>query len=197
MSIRHHDFRWAVLTFVFSAFFASQVLQADEPGTAALTEPGKNRGISTRTVPAMQFFTARHNMIALKLSPQTQGFATRLGMRLIKAGGERDGPLHILFNIEQEAGGQKQELLLAFPSHGNPRSGGRYRTIRTPPFICAYIAYEGPVNGITDAWAELIKSTQDAGYKTNGQARYVFSCNEECSAEHTSVELQLGIHINQ
>lgn len=193
MSTWHSYFRWAALSFVLAALFASKILQAGEPGAAAVTEPGKSQGISTRMTPAMQFYTVKHNMTAFKLSPQTQGLATRLGMSLIKAGGEPEGPLHILFEIKQELTGQKQELLLAFPSRGNPRSGGRYRTIRTPSFHCSYIAYEGPAIGIADAWIELIKSTQDAGYKTNGQARYVFSCNGECSADHTSVELQLGI----
>jgi len=173
--------------------FASQVLQAGEPGTALFTEPGENPGISTRTVPAMQLFTAKHSMKAGGISQQTQGFATRLGRSLTKAGGERDGPLHILFDIGQETGDQKQDLVLAFPSRGNPRSSGRYRAIQTQPFRCSYMTYEGPANGIADSLAGLIKATRDAGYKTSGQARYVFSCDGACSAEHTIIEVQLGI----
>lgn len=190
---QRHGFRWPGLCLVFFAVLTSQVLQAAEAGISPGAEPVNTQNIAIRTVPAMQLFTAKHRMKGSGISPQTQGFATRLGMNLIKAGGERDGPLHILFETRLETDGQKQELLLAFPSRGNPRSSGRYRAIRTDPFYCSYASYQGPASGIADAWAGLVKATRDAGYKTNGEGRYVFSCDGECSAEHTSVELQLGI----
>ncbi len=193
MLTQHHYFRSAGLIVVFAALFTSQVVQAGGSGAVPVTGQADTRDISTRTVPAMHFFTAKHNMSGGGISQQTQGFATRLGRSLVKAGGERDGPLHILFDIGQETDGQKQELMLAFPSRGNPRSSGRYRAIQSQPFRCSYMTYEGPANGIADSLAGLIKATRAAGYETSGQARYVFSCDGACSAEHTIIELQLGI----
>lgn len=86
-----------------------------------------------------------------------------------------------------------QKALLAFPTRGNPRSSGRYRSISTTPFFCAYLAYEGPAEGIASALADLARDTERAGHDLNGQARLVFSCDGNCSKEHMAVELQLGI----
>lgn len=149
--------------------------------------------IATRTVPAMRLFTAKYNMAPTEMAQQLEGLATRLGISLVRAGGEIDGPLHLLVDTTIDQTNQKQELLLGFPTRSNPRPSGRYRTITKPDFNCAYLTYEGPVDGIADAWASLAETTLKAGHKLNGQARYVFACKGNCTSEHMLVELQLGI----
>ncbi|MCP4048391.1 MAG: hypothetical protein GY732_20635, partial [Gammaproteobacteria bacterium] len=94
---------------------------------------------------------------------------------------------------ESDTSNGKQQALLAFPTRGNPRSSGIYRAIKTKPFRCAYLGYEGSVDGIATALKELARVTVGAGYQLNGQARFVFSCGANCTKEHISVELQLGI----
>ena len=128
-----------------------------------------------------------------ELAGQLEGLATRLASSQIRAGGEIDGPLHILVESGPEVSAGNQQALLAFPTRGNPRSSGRNRAISTKPFLCAYLNYEGAADGIATALAELARVTKGGGYELNGQARLVFSCGSNCTKEHISVELQLGI----
>jgi len=163
-----------------------------EPESAE-SEPVEVFTVATRTVPIQRLFTARYNMPVIELTEQLEGLATRLASNQIRAGGKIDGPLHILVESPPEAGDGSQQALLAFPTRGNPRSSGRYRTISTTAFRCTYLGYEGSADGIATALAELARVTVGAGYQLNGQARFVFSCDGNCTKEHTSVELQLGI----
>jgi len=168
----------------------NSVLQVEPE--AVEPEPVEVFTVATRTVPVQRLFTARYNMPAVELAGQLEGLATRLASSQIRAGGEIDGPLHILVESPDVSDGS-QQTLLAFPTRGNPRPSGRYRAISTTAFRCAYIGYEGSADGIATALAELARVTVEAGYQLNGQARFVFSCGGNCTNEHTSVELQLGI----
>ena len=132
-------------------------------------------------------------MPVVELAGQLEGLATRLASSQIRAGGEIVGPLHILVESEPDTSNGSQQALLAFPTRGKPRSSGRNRAISTKPFRCAYLAYEGSADGIATALTELARVTEGAGYQLNGQARFVFSCGANCTKEHISVELQLGI----
>ncbi len=156
-------------------------------------EPPETPSVVTRTVPGLRLFTARYNMPVTELAGQLEGLATRLASSQIRAGGEIDGPLHILVESESATSNENQQALLAFPTRGNPRSGGIYRAIKTKPFRCAYLGYEGSADGIATALEELARVTVGAGYQLNGQARFVFSCGANCTKEYISVELQLGI----
>jgi len=176
----------------------NSVQQSEEPVPAIETEqvepePVATYTVATRTVPAQRLFTARHNMPVVELAGKLQGLATRLAKSQIKAGGEVNGPLHILLESRPDTPGGKQQALLAFPTRGNPRSSGRYRAISTTPFHCAYFGYEGSADGIGTALGEFASVTMEAGYQLNGQARLVFSCGGNCTKEHIAVELQLGI----
>lgn len=132
-------------------------------------------------------------MPVVELVGKLEGLATRLASKQIRAGGEVDGPLHILVESGPDDSGKDQETWLAFPTNGNPRSSGRYRTISTKSFLCTYQDYEGPAKGISTAMTELARETEKAGYQLNGQARFVFSCDGNCTKEHMILELQLGI----
>ncbi len=158
-----------------------------------LAETAEKITVATRTVAAMRLFTAKYTMTPVEMAQQLVGLATRLGMSQLRAGGEVNGPLHILINAADGHANQKTDLLLAFPTRGNPRSSGRYRSINATEFHCAYLAYTGPADGIADGWARLVKDTLKAGHQLNGQARYVFDCDGTCSKEQIIVELQLGI----
>jgi len=162
-------------------------LEAVEP------EPVEMPTVATRTVPGFRLFTARYNKPVNELAGKLEGLATRLASSQIRAGGEIVGPLHILVESEPETSSGNQQTLLAFPTRGNPRSSGIYRAISTKPFRCTYLAYKGAADGIETALAELARVTEGAGYQLNGQARFVFSCGANCTKEHISVELQLGI----
>ncbi len=160
-----------------------------------LVEPGPVEAftVAIRTVSGQRLFTARYSLPVVELAGKLEGLATRLASSQIRAGGEIDGPLHILVEGGPDTSNGNQQALLAFPTRGNPRSSGIYRAISTKPFRCAYFGYEGSVDGIATAMAELARVTVGAGYQLNGQARFVFSCGANCTKEHTSVELQLGI----
>jgi hypothetical protein len=159
----------------------------------AAPEPINANSVSTRIIPALRLFSARQNSSVADLAQQIEGLATRLGMAQIRAGGDVDGPLHILFEFGPGGIDDQAEVMLAFPTRGNPRSSGRYQKFTTPEFRCSYRKYEGPADGMSSAWAELARATTGAGHSLNGQARLVFSCDGHCPKERLSAELQLGI----
>lgn len=173
------------------------VLLLSMPGSIAASpdepKPNEESSVATKTVPGQRMFAARYDMPVVELAGKVEGFATRLASKQIRAGGEVDGPLHILVEPGSDDSGEEQEVWLAFPTNGNPRSSGRNRSIKTTPFLCAFLAYEGPAEGISTAMTELAGETEKAGYQLNGQARFVFSCDGNCSREHMMLELQLGI----
>ena len=171
-----------------------ETTQPEEPAIETIEPVAEATvAVATRTVPGQRLFTARYTMTPIEMAEKAGGLATRLAMSQIRAGGEVDGPLHILVEATQGGPDQTREVLLAFPTRGNPRPSGRHRAIRTEPFRCAYRDYAGPAGGIADSWAELARATLESGHRLSGQARYVFSCQGNCSKDYVSVELQLGI----
>jgi len=190
--LRGSIYKSSLFTFVFGVIFL--VALVFSPGLYAVErESVEVFTVATRTVPGLRLFTARYNMQLAELIGKLEGLATRLASNQIRAGGEKDGPLHILVESGPETSKSKQQTLVAFPTRGNPRSSGRNRAISTKPFRCTYFAYEGPVDGIATALDELARITVGADYQLNGQTRLVFSCDGNCTKEHISVELQLGI----
>ena len=167
------------------------------PGIVAASpeapEPMQGLVVSTKTVAGQQMFAARYDMPVVELAGKVEGLATRLVSKQIRAGGEVDGPLHILVEPAPGDTAEEQDVWLAFPTKGNPRSSGRNRLIRTETFLCVFLDYEGPAEGISAAMAELASETEKSGYQLNGQARFVFACDGNCSKEHMMLELQLGI----
>lgn len=157
------------------------------------SEPMEETVVATKTVPGQRVFVARYDMPVVELFGKVGGLATRLASKQVRAGGEVDGPLHILVESDPENSGEEQEVWLAFPTKGNPRSSGRNRSIRTEPFRCVFLSYEGSAEGISSAMTELASAAEGAGYQLNGQARFVFACDGDCSKEHMMLELQLGI----
>ena len=156
-------------------------------------ETAEQSPVATKTEPGRKMFTARYNTPVDELVGKLEGLATRLASKQIREGGEVDGPLHILIESGAADSGKDEETLLAFPTSGNPRSSGRYRSISTKPFRCVYRSYEGPAEGISTVMAELARETEETGHQLNGQARLVLSCDGNCTREHMMLELQLGI----
>jgi len=169
------------------------VLAVQNPEVSVESIPAVSDVVATRIVPGQQMFTARYSMTPVELAEKVQGLATRLAISQVRAGGEIDGPLHILLETGRGVSDQVSDALLAFPTRGNPRSSGRYRTLSTEPFRCSYLVYEGSADGITTAWGELARVTLGAGHRLTGHARLVFSCAGDCTKDHLAVELQLGI----
>lgn len=160
-------------------------LQADEP-----TESLK---IATKTVPSLRIFSTRKTLSAQEISIQIEAIATRLGVSLARAGGEIDGPLHLLVESASTDPAEPVDVLVAFPARGNPRSSGRNRYLKTEPFRCAWILYQGDAAGLADAWAELTRITLAADHQLSGEARHIFFADGSGSSGQLSVELQLGL----
>ena len=127
-----------------------------------------------------------------EIAQKAKPLATRLAIKTVQAGGEVNGSLHLLVETAPSSPDETMEILLAFPTRGNPRPSGRYRSLSTEPFHCSYLFFEGSADGIPTAWAELIRSTLEAGYQPTGQSRMVFPAGT-ASGSGVSVELQLGI----
>lgn len=165
----------------------------DQQPDPADATPVETNTIAIREIPALRFYAVRLKMTLRELAEQMEGLATRLAMSQVRAGGEIDGSLHILLEVSAGGPDQDKEMMLAFPTRGNPRSSGRHQALTTRPFRCSHRVYEGPAEGIGDAWASLASDTLEAGHLLNGQARLVFSCDGLCEGESLLLELQLGI----
>jgi len=168
--------------------------QADDTAVPRLEDKdGEASVVATKTIPTQSMFAVKYRMTAAEMAKKTGSLTIRLTVKLIQAGGEIDGPLHILLKTLPTAPGEAVDIQLALPSRGSPRSSGRYRKLRTEPFRCSYLLYGGAADGIPAAWAELAQTTLTAGYQLSGQARYVFSSADPAVPGAISVELQLGI----
>lgn len=171
----------------------SLIVSDSVAASTAEPETAERSPVATKTEPGRKMFTARYNTPVDELVGKLEGLATRLAGKQIRAGGEVEGPLHILIEPGAADSGKDEETLLAFPTSGNPRSSGRYRSVSTKPFRCVYQSYAGPAEGISTAMAELAREAEEAGHQPNGQARLVLSCDGNCTREHMMLELQLGI----
>ena len=149
--------------------------------------------IVTKTVPSLRLFSTRKTLSAREMPDRIEVEATRLGVNLIRAGGEKDGPLHLLVKSASTDPAEPIDVLIAFPAKGNPRSSGRNRHLKTEPFLCAWASYQGDAAGLADAWAELARITLAAGYELSGETRHIFSEGGSDSSDQLSVELQLGL----
>lgn len=178
------------------AIVANEVRAEQEAGEVSelgkVSELGEVGIVSTKMIPRQHFFTARHQMTRSGISEKVRPLATRLAIKTVQAGGEVNGSLHLLIETAPSTPDETVEILLGFPTRGNPRPGGRYRSLTTEPFHCSYLFYEGTADGIPAAWAELIRTTLEVGYQPTGQSRMVFPA-EAASGGSVSVELQLGI----
>jgi effector-binding domain-containing protein len=163
----------------------SNDLQADE-----LENSSK---VVTKTVPSLRLFSTRKTLSAHEMPERIEVEATRLGVNLVRAGGEKNGPLHMLVKSASADPAEPVDVLIAFPAKGSPRSSGRNRYLKTEPFLCAWVLYQGDAAGLADAWAELARITQAAGYELSGEIRYIFSEGRSDSSSQLSVELQLGL----
>ena len=152
-----------------------------------------NPEIVIKTVPSLRLFSTRKTISAREMPDRIEAEATRLGVNLIRAGGEKDGPLHLLVESVSTDPAEPVDVLIAFPAKGSPRSSGRNRYLKTKPFLCAWVSYQGDAAGLADAWAELARVTLAAGYELSGETRHVFSEGGSDSSDQLSVELQLGL----
>lgn len=149
--------------------------------------------IVTKTVPSLRLFSTRKTLSTREMPDRIEVEATRLGVNLIRAGGEKDGPLHLLVKSASTDPAEPVDVLIAFPAKGSPRSSGRNRYLKTEPFLCAWASYQGDAAGLADAWAELARITLAAGYELSGETRHIFSEGGSDSSDQLSVELQLGL----
>ncbi len=76
---------------------------------------------------------------------------------------------------------------------GYPRSAGRYKLLVKEALRCTFIEYEGPPDGIANAWQDLVRDTLEAGYTPSGESRTVFAAGGAAAAGSVRLELQLGI----
>jgi hypothetical protein len=77
--------------------------------------------------------------------------------------------------------------------HGYPRSAGRYKLLVKEALRCTFIEYEGPPDGIANAWQDLVRDTLEAGYTPSGESRTVFAAGGAAAAGSVRLEQQLGI----
>ena len=149
--------------------------------------------VNIKEVPPQRFYTASHRMPAADMGQQAPTLAIRLTVKLIKAGGSANGPLHIIGTNAGTDPDAATDFILALPTTGNPRSVGRYKLLVTEALRCTFIEYEGPPEGIAEAWQGLVRDTLEAGYAPSGESRTVFAASGAAAAGSVRLELQLGI----
>jgi len=147
----------------------------------------------TKTVKPMSVYYAEYNMPLADIATELEELGLRMGISLVRAGGDAEGPMHLLVEEAADTNSGNIEFQLALPVRGNPRGGGRYRTRVTQALRCVYRAYQGPAEGLENSIRELAQVATDAGHELSGQLRYVFIDSGGDSADSITVELQLGI----
>ncbi len=175
------------------ALQAAAGVDESEDAETIVSRPGEKAVTAIKTIPEQRLYTVAYSMTPAEAAEQALSLATRLAVNLVRAGGDVDGALHMLFDGPLPAPGEPVDFELALPVRGKPRPSGRYSERIAGPFRCSYLLYQGPVDDIAVAWEELARSTRESGYQLSGQARYVFTRGGSVPAGHVALELQLGI----
>lgn len=166
------------------------VASAERPDDTAGAE-AESGTIATKTIPSTLFYTVESRGTPEELAANFLAVATRLAVTLVRAGGDADGPLTMIYQGEPPTAQTETSVLYALPTQGRPRNSGRYRLLSEDAFSCSYMIYRGEVAGLALAWEDLARSTLAAGHTLSGTSRTVFT--GERDGDHPVIELQLGI----
>lgn len=126
-----------------------------------------------------RFFYVEADETMPDLLPQLRSRAPRLGVSLVRAGGTRDGPLHLL-----DDGDGKRKL--AFPVRGSVQPKGRYRVYAATEFRYVALTLK-PGQDIAADIEALSARARRAGLSPTGHVRLVVQEDEP------GIELQLGV----
>ena len=119
----------------------------------------------------MSVYYAEYSMPLADIATELEKLGLRMGISLVRAGGNADGPLQLLVEESADTDSDSVEFQLALPVRGNPRGSGRYRTRVTEALRCVYHIYQGEAEGLEQSVLELAQSASDAGHKFSGQLR--------------------------
>ena len=142
--------------------------------------------VATKTVPPLKFFYQEYRGPLAQLATEAKSLARAMGVSLVKAGGSVDGALQIIAVGEGEEG----ILQLGFPYRGSPRAGGKYKTLVTAAFKCAYLVIEGDGGSLPRRWADFLVDLEKAGYTPGDQRRVLLQAG---TGGALRLELQVGI----
>lgn len=146
-----------------------------------------------KTVKKQSVYYAEYSMSVADMASELKSMGLRMGISLMRAGGNADGPMQLLVEEPQDPGAETINFQLALPVRGNPRGSGRYRTRVTDAYRCAYRVYQGLATGLEHSVVELARAAGEAGHELSGQLRYVFTGSGNDSEDTITVEVQLGI----
>lgn len=96
------------------------------------------------------------------------------------------------FNVEP-TGTKPFTLLIAFPVKEKKDTEGEGFFMETETFPCFTKEYQGPIDGIGEAWMTLVDLALEEGYLLQNQCREVYTLWENPNSPKNLTELQVGI----
>jgi predicted transcriptional regulator YdeE len=149
--------------------------------------------METKQVPAKTFYCAEKTLTI----PEIPQFAEQVLEPLYKKAAVLDldiagPPEFVYFN---SSGDPKRpfHLVVGFPVADRKPSKGEFFFFETQPFHCAAVDYKGPMQGIRDAWKELVQEVLDKGFWPGNQGREVYKHWVSFESAENITELQMGI----
>lgn len=155
----------------------------------AATEP-----LDTKTVPSLRVY-GTEDMTAAGTLVKRAGTLVRELVRTSRRDRiEWTGPLQIVVSGRLDAAGPDTPVALAVaaPVRRVAPARGRFRTSELEAFRCAWRRYEGPWDGIEEAWRSLHADVVSAGLTPAGEARQVVFHRARGGGDSV-VELQVGL----
>ena len=84
-------------------------------------------------------------------------------------------------------------LVIGIPVTESKTSKSEFFFLEALPFTCASVEYKGSMQGLGNAWKELVQEVLAAGYLPGNQGREVYKEWVAFESEDNITELQMGI----
>jgi len=141
--------------------------------------------IETKTIPAMRLFYTLSKQSLGSVLENLEPSARRLNIALLKARGEAEGPLHLIFSA---VGSEFENIQIALPVKGLPMAKGRFKSGRVSSFTCASRLYSGELSGLADVLTNFARALENQGEHLSGEVRIIVH-----GLKGSGIEIQLGL----
>ncbi|MDH3647250.1 MAG: tetratricopeptide repeat protein [Gammaproteobacteria bacterium] len=165
---------------------------ADDLAILPVSDVSAVEPVAIKTVPLLRVFTASRATEAANLTETAIDLASKLIRTSRRERLEWTGPLHIVVNGDISDPIQDIDVRVAAPIRRTTPSRGQFRSGSLDSFRCAWQRYEGPREGLEQAWRDLYAQTLAAGLQPTLEARQIV-LHRGTNRSNSIVELQIGI----
>lgn len=143
-------------------------------------------------MPGTRYYCAERTTTFDDIATFAEPVLTTLYNELKTAAIEITGPPEFhYFNVEP-TGTKPFTLIIAIPVK-EQRDAGEGFFMETELFPCLTADYHGSIDGIGEAWMELVENALEEGYLVQNQCREVYTSWESIDSPKNVISLQVGI----